>query len=107
MSPLTNYLLKITSIEQTFLILGIGTIILVSLLAQLLTNPPAGYVPATTTATTASKAKPAPAARRDLDWQEMLRTGQFYRLWLMFVLSASAGLLIIGNITLIRPGPSA
>ena len=31
----------------------------------------------------------------------MLRTGQFYQLWLMFVLSASAGLLIIGNITLI------
>ena len=31
----------------------------------------------------------------------MLRTGQFYQLWLMFVLSASAGLLIIGNITLV------
>ena len=31
----------------------------------------------------------------------MLRTRQFYQLWLMFVLSASAGLLIIGNITLI------
>ena len=102
MSPLTNYLLKVTSIQQTFLILGIGTIVLVALLAQLLTNPPAGYVPAPAAATaTASRAKPASVARRDLDWQEMLRTGQFYQLWLMFVLSASAGLLIIGNITLI------
>jgi OFA family oxalate/formate antiporter-like MFS transporter len=102
MSPLTNYLLKITSIQQTFLILGLGTIVLVSLLAQALTNPPAGYVPAPAAmTTTASLAKPAPAARRDLDWHEMLRTGQFYQLWLMFVLSASAGLLIIGNITLI------
>ena len=31
----------------------------------------------------------------------MLRTRQFYQLWVMFVLTASAGLLIIGNITLI------
>ena len=101
MSPLTNYLLKVATISQTFLILGIGTIVAVALLAQLLTNPPAGYVPAAPAPTTAAKAKPAAAPRRDLDWHEMLGTGQFYQLWLMFILSASAGLLIIGNITLI------
>ena len=101
MSPLTNSLLKSTSIQQTFMILGIGTIVLVSLMAQLLTNPPVGYVPAPAAASAAAQARRAPAARRDLDWHEMLRTGQFYQLWLMFVLSASAGLLIIGNITLV------
>ena len=100
-SPLTNYLLKVTTIQQTFFILGAGTIVLVSLLAQGLANPPAGYAPAPTEPSTVSGAKPAPAVRRDLDWHEMLRTRQFYQLWLMFVLSASAGLLIIGNITLI------
>ena len=41
-----QYLLKATSIQQTFLILGVGTIVLVSLLAQILANPPAGYMPA-------------------------------------------------------------
>jgi MFS transporter, OFA family, oxalate/formate antiporter len=101
MSPLANYLLKATSIQQTFLILGSGSIVLIALLAQLLRNPPPGYVAAPAAAPTASRAKPAAAPRRDLDWHEMLRTGQFYQLWLMFVLSASAGLLIIGNITLI------
>ena len=145
MSPLANYLLKVTSIQQTFLILGLGAIVLLVLLAQVLTNPPAGYVHGAAAAATnsyeprserndllspslspsegervpeagegavhgpdergnawaASQANPAPAARRDLDWHEMLRTGQFYQLWFMFVLSASAGLLIIGNITLI------
>lgn len=101
MSPLTNYLLKVTSIQQTFLILGLGTIVLVSLLAQLLANPPTGYVPAPVAASPGARAKLASAPRRDLDWHEMLRTGQFYQLWLMFILSASAGLLIIGNITLI------
>ncbi len=101
MSPLTNYLLKVTSIQQTFLILGLGTIVLVSLLAQLLANPPLGYAPAPAATATLSEAKPAPALCRDLDWHEMLRTGPFYQLWFMFVLSASAGLLIIGNITLV------
>ncbi len=101
MSPLTNYLLQATSIQQTFLILGIGALVLGSLLAQFLTNPPAGYVTAPAAASTAAQARPAPASRRDLDWHEMLRTGRFYQLWLMFVLSASAGLLIIGNLTLI------
>jgi len=100
MSPLTDYLLKITSIQQTFLILGLGTIVLVSLLAQLLANPPAGYAPAPTAATEAQSG-PESAPRCELDWHEMLRTGQFYQLWLMFVLSASAGLLIIGNVTLV------
>ena len=101
MSPLTNYLLKATGIQQTFLILGIGSMVQVCLLAQLLANPPAGYVPALGATATASQAMPAPASRRDLDWHEMLRTGPFYQLWLMFMLSASAGLLIIGNITLV------
>ena len=31
----------------------------------------------------------------------MLRTGQFYQLWLMFVLAASAGLMIISQVALI------
>ncbi len=100
MSPLTNYLLGATSIPQTFLVLGLGAIVLVSLLAQLLTNPPAGYTASPAAAAT-SPANPTGASRPDLDWHEMLRTPEFYQLWLMFVLAASAGLLIIGNITLV------
>ena len=43
-APLTQYLLKARpSIPNTFLILGVGTIVLVSLLSQFLANPPAGY----------------------------------------------------------------
>jgi len=99
-APLTQYLLKATSIQNTFLILGVGTIILVSLLSQLLANPPAGYIPAAVAAPGVTAAK-APAARPNLDWHEMLRTGQFYQLWLMFVLAASAGLMIISQVALI------
>jgi hypothetical protein len=46
-------------------------------------------------------AKPGATGRRDVDWNEMLRTGQFYQLWLMFILSASAGLMIIMHVALI------
>lgn len=101
-SPLTQYLLRVTSISQTFLYLGIGTIILVALLSQLLSNPPAGYVPPAWGPAPGPSAKAAaPVVRPEMDWHEMLHTRQFYLLWLMFVLSASAGLLIIGNIAII------
>lgn len=97
-SPLTQYLLKTTSISQTLLILGIGTIVVVGLLALVLSNPPAGYVPAAPAPAASNPSKPALSTRRDLDWNEMLATPQFYLLWLMFILSASAGLMIIANV---------
>jgi len=100
MAPLTQYLLKARGISQTFLILGIGTIVLVTLLSQLLSNPPIGYVPKTAPSakgTIASKSLP----HANLDWNEMLRTPQFYQLWAMFVLAASAGLMIISQVAII------
>lgn len=99
-SPLTQFLLKSTSIPRTFLILGIGAVILIVILAQFLTNPPAGYVPAAT----APAAGPSPAkaaARRDVDWNEMLQSRPFYQLWAMMVLAASAGLMIIAHVAII------
>jgi OFA family oxalate/formate antiporter-like MFS transporter len=94
-SPLTQHLLKITDISMTFVWLGVGTLVLVPLLAQLLRNPPEQPVaPASATQTPA-------APRRDSDWQEMLRTGQFYQLWFMMMLSVSAGLMIISQVAMI------
>jgi OFA family oxalate/formate antiporter-like MFS transporter len=98
-SPLAQVLLKSLGIQQTFLCLGLGAIVVVVVLAQLLRNPPAGYLPAATGATAAAKAAAAP--RPSLDWSDMLRTSQFYRLWLMFILAASAGLMIIAHVAII------
>jgi OFA family oxalate/formate antiporter-like MFS transporter len=103
-APLTQYLLKAyagpNSIPNTFLTLGVGTVVLVALLSQALANPPAGYTPAPAAAPGTPAVK-APTARPNLDWHEMLHTGQFYQLWLMFVLAASAGLMIISQVALI------
>ena len=69
MAPLTTWLLGATSafpktaftpdpIGNTFLVLGIGTIVIVMILSTMLKNPPAGYVPPASAApTSAAKAK--------------------------------------------------
>ena len=93
-SPLTQYLLGKTTISMTFVWLGAGTLVLVPLLAQLLRNPPEQPAAA---ASSAQK----PVAQVNSDWQAMLRTGQFYQLWLLMVLSASAGLMIITQVAMI------
>jgi len=101
MSPLTDYLIRTFSIPQTFVLLGTGTVVIVVLFAQMLSNPPAGYAASPAKSATQRAAAKAPAGQPEMDWPEMLRTGRFYQLWLMFVLSASAGLMIIMHVAII------
>jgi MFS transporter, OFA family, oxalate/formate antiporter len=98
-APLANYLLSAFGIQSTFLFLGIAFLIAVVALSQLLQNPPAGYKPAANTAgaKTGAKAKAA-VAPVDYEWSEMLKTPQFFLLWIMFVFAAGAGLMIIGKL---------
>lgn len=101
MSPLTQFLLARNGIPRTFLILGIGSAVAIVILAQFLTAPPAGFVPPTV-AVGAASGKPRNLPQRpDVEWHEMLRTPQFYLLWLMYILTASAGLMIISNAPII------
>lgn len=93
-APTTTWLLHAQGIAGTFRVLGIAFLIVVCGLAQLLVNPPAGYVPAgMPDAATIAKA----AKRRDYDWREMVRTKQFVLLWLMYAFASFAGLMIIGH----------
>ncbi|MGO8697150.1 MAG: OFA family MFS transporter [Limisphaerales bacterium] len=92
-APLTQYLLKATGISATFIWLGVGTLVLVPLLAQFLRNPPEQSNPSSS----ASSAAPV----FESGWREMLRTSSFYKLWLLMVLSASAGLMVIAQVAVI------
>lgn len=94
-APMTTSLLHTYGIETTLRLLGIVFLVAVVAFAQLLVNPPTGYVPATPL-TTASSANSKPA-RPELDWREMVRTKQFVLLWFMYAFSAFAGLMIIGH----------
>ncbi|MGE5608636.1 MAG: OFA family MFS transporter [Bacillota bacterium] len=100
-SPLAAIMLKHMDISQTLFILGIGSIVSICLLALIVNNPPAGYVPPSSAALVpAAKAKAA-ISGRNMDWPEMLSTPQFYLLWIIFVLGATPGLMIIANVAMI------
>jgi len=76
---------------QAFMYLGITFLVAVVFGAQLLKNPPAGWKPeGWVPPQVASKSK------EDFEWKEMLKTRQFWLLWLMFIFGASAGLMVIG-----------
>lgn len=95
-APLTNYLMKTYGIQKTFLYEGILFCVVMFILAQYLSVPPAGYVPYGGPAP--AKAAAAAVGRRDYSPGEMVKTLQFYLLWLMFLFGASAGLMIIGHL---------
>jgi len=93
-APLTTWLLQTQQVTGAFRILGVAFFIVTVGLAQLLNNPPEGYVPAPEL----KKAGTAAArATDDYEWSEMVRTRQFVLLWTMYAFSAFAGLMIIGH----------
>src|SRR3989339_4981 len=91
-APLTEALIARYALPKTVMILGIAFLIIVCVLAQILKTPPAGYVPA---GSTAAKAVVAGDKKIDFLPSEMLRTLQFYLLWFMYACGAGAGLMII------------
>ncbi|HAS3577196.1 TPA: OFA family MFS transporter [Vibrio cholerae] len=98
LAPLTSALITHLGIQTSFMILGAGVLAIAVPLACTINNPPAGYVPAEPKLKAGQEAKVV-AKVANLSWKAMLKTPQFYALWLMYALAASVGLMIIGNIT--------
>ncbi|WP_337914665.1 OFA family MFS transporter [Vibrio cholerae] len=98
LAPLTSALITHLGIQTSFMILGAGVLAIAVPLACTINNPPAGYVPAEPKLKASQEAKVV-AKVANLSWKAMLKTPQFYALWLMYALAASVGLMIIGNIT--------
>lgn len=95
-TPVAKSLIATQGIMNTFMYLGLIFFVAVILGAQLMKNPPAGWKPA-------GWAPPAKASnagmKEDFTWQEMLKTGQFWLLWLTYFAGCTAGLMIIMNTT--------
>ncbi|MFG0607029.1 OFA family MFS transporter [Vibrio mimicus] len=98
LAPLTSTLITHLGIQTSFMILGVGVLAIAVPLACTINNPPAGYVPVEPKLKAGQEAK-AIVKAANLSWKAMLKTPQFYALWLMYALAASVGLMIIGNIT--------
>ncbi|MHA2295378.1 MAG: L-lactate MFS transporter [Candidatus Hodarchaeales archaeon] len=91
-----TFFIEITNtnvVSLAFLACGLIYLVFVISGAQLLRNPPTGWKPA-------GWNPPPPTSSgvigRDCTWQEMIRTPQFYLLWIMFSLAATAGLMTLG-----------
>jgi nitrate/nitrite transporter NarK len=80
-------------VSLTMLTFGIGFIIVVSILAQFISNPPEGYKPKA--AINADGSVQVHHYGKDYSAKEMMSTPQFYILWLMFFAGSSAGLTFI------------
>lgn len=93
LAPLSKYLVDHFQLQKSMLFLGIGFLVAIVGLAQLLVNPPAGYVAASAPGTTA---KPAAAGSSP---SEILRTPIFWVLWMCYFIGSGAGLMVIGSIS--------
>jgi OFA family oxalate/formate antiporter-like MFS transporter len=92
-SPIANWLVAGHGIAGTFLVLGVAILIIDSSLAQCLRVPSTPDAAGPDGAGAAADTIP-----KEYEWQEMIRTPQFYKLWLIYVCTASAGLMVIGHI---------
>jgi OFA family oxalate/formate antiporter-like MFS transporter len=87
--PIITRLIKSGGYQKTFLISGLIQGVVIVVAAQFLRHPPAEK-----TAPTVAGAK---VARQHFTTPEMLRTPQFYFMYVMFVLMATGGLLVTAN----------
>ena len=78
--------------QSAFIATGIGQGLVIALVAQVLRHPPGAPMAAPTVA-----AGSAALGTRQFTTLEMLRTPQFYTMYVMFVLMATGGLLVTAN----------
>lgn len=99
-APLAQGLIHLAGLQAALLYLGIGFLLVVVLLGQLLRVPPAGYIPvlARSNPHSVSASSASAVSGRDYSPLEMLATWQFYVLWLMYAIGAGAGLMVISKL---------
>ena len=93
-APLGNWLINSFGISTMICVFGIGFLIIVVALAQILIPPPKGYV----VPVKVDAGKPAVSTvvnKNEYSSMEMLKTWQFYLLWFMYACGAGAGLMVI------------
>jgi MFS family permease len=94
LAPTSQYLLANFGLQKSMLIFGGVFTVVVLGLAQMLRNPPAGFVAVPQSSSTAAKAVPAGSTP-----SEMLRSPMFYLLWIIYAIAAGAGLMVISSVS--------
>jgi len=91
----------IANVDFAFRIYGILFLILVVIGSLVMVYPPSGWKPK---GWKPSKEGDFDSEKSSLMPKEMLKTRQFYLLWMMFLIGALAGLMVIGNIKIFAEG---
>jgi len=91
-TPVASTLIKSSGVLQTFTWFGVIFIIVCSIGALFIVNPPAGYAPA---GWTPPERKAGGHIVQDFTPKETLKTPQFYMIIFAFMLATAAGLMII------------
>jgi OFA family oxalate/formate antiporter-like MFS transporter len=94
--PLAGMLIESMGWQTVFRLYGGMFLVLATVGAWFLTNPPAGWSPAGWNP--ASQAKVVARTSRDVPTGEMLRHPTFYCLWLAYLLGSAAGLMLISQL---------
>jgi MFS transporter, OFA family, oxalate/formate antiporter len=90
--PLATSLIGSIGWRTTFQILGVAFLMMGAVGTLLMANPPVGYTPQGWTP------PPSAATRRDFNTADVLRTPQFYLLWIAYCLGTTAGLMTISQL---------
>jgi len=98
MAPIASALLSSNGISGTFMILGVFNLVVSTAIAQFINNPPEGYMPPAAVKVKAAKAVPL-SSSANYGWNEMLKTGRFYMIFVIFILTSSVGLMVIGSVS--------
>lgn len=96
-APLASYLLGAFGLQKAMMIFGVAFFVVVSLLASVLVNPPAGFVPVNLNPDD-EKHPVAVTSYPDMSTGNVLRSSQFWKLWVLFFIGSGAGLMVIGNV---------
>ncbi|MCU7925506.1 MAG: OFA family MFS transporter [Candidatus Thiodiazotropha sp. (ex Dulcina madagascariensis)] len=100
-APLAKYLLATWGLQQAMLFFGIAFLLVVSLLATFLVNPPEGFVPKESDRRSSSDENKENRARfKEVNMapSEIMRTGNFWLLWMLYFIGAGAGLMVISSV---------
>jgi nitrate/nitrite transporter NarK len=95
LAPLTDHLLNNGGVLHAMTVYSIFFTVVVVGLAQLLRNPPSGYVASVKAAVNV----PAPPAAASASPGEILRQPSFWLLWVIFFIGSGAGLMVIASVS--------
>jgi MFS transporter, OFA family, oxalate/formate antiporter len=97
-AKLSSSLIASVGVLPTFVYLGMIFGVAVVIGSLFLVNPPEGYKPEGWEPKKVEASVSGEKVIENYTWKEMLKTKQFWFLWIMFVFGAAAGLMVIGNL---------